>query len=95
MKQKRTLFILALAAVFCAAFVLASVAGAEDMTIKGTVNAEGQLVADDGETYAISTDNEMGQNLTSAVEKKVEVKGTVSETEGKKIIEVMSYEVHE
>ena len=95
MKQKRTLFIVALAALFCAAFVLAAVAGAEEMTITGTVNAEGQLEADDGETYTISTGNEMGQDLTSAVDKKVEVKGMVSEAEGKKVIEVVSYEVHE
>ena len=95
MKQKRTLFIVALAALFGAAFVLAAIAGAEEMTIKGTVNAEGQLVADDGETYTISTDNEMGQDLTSAVDKKVEVKATVSEAEGKKVIEVVGFEVHE
>ena len=95
MKQKRTLFIVALVALFCAAFVLGAVVGAEEMTITGTVNAEGQLEADDGQTYTISTDNEMGKDLTSAVDKKVEVKGTVSEAEGKRVIEVTSYEVQE
>jgi hypothetical protein len=95
MKQKSTWFIVALAAIFCIAFVFAAVVGAEEMTITGTVNAEGQLEADDGETYTISTDNEMGQNLTSAVDKEVEVKAMVSEAEGKKVIEVLSYEIHE
>ena len=95
MKQKRTWFIVALTALFCAAFVFAGIAGAEEMTITGTVNAEGQLEADDGETYTISTGNEMGQSLTSAVDKEVEVKAMVSEAEGKKVIEVLSYEIHE
>jgi hypothetical protein len=95
MKQKRTWVVVVLTALFCAAFVFAGIAGADEMTITGTVNAEGQLEADDGETYTISTDNEMGQNLTSAVDKEVEVKAMVSEAEGKKVIEVLSYEIHE
>jgi len=68
---------------------LNSACAADEMTIQGTVNAEGQLVAGD-QVYVIEQ-NESGKALAGMVDKKVEVKGVVSENEGVKTIQVNSY----
>lgn len=58
---------------------------AEEVTVKGTVNAKGDsfvLQAQDGE-YVLQ-----GDKVADFVGKAVEVKGTVAEKEGQKIIQV-------
>jgi hypothetical protein len=67
----------------------------EDMTsITGTVTADNQLLGDDGQMYSVA-DDQSGQDLLQNVDKKVEVKGTVSEKEGMKQIMVKSFKVME
>jgi hypothetical protein len=46
----------------------------------------------DGQAFSIA-DNEQGNELLTHVGEKVEVKGTVMESEGKKLIDVSSYKV--
>ena len=62
---------------------------ADEVTIQGTVNAQGQLVAG-GQVYAIEQ-NEARKALAGMVDKKVEVKGVVSEKEDVMVIQVNSY----
>jgi len=76
------------------AFVSATaVVAADEVTITGTVTEEG-IMTDEGELYGLA-DNDQGQELMELADKKVEVKGTVEESEGKKVITVTSYEVLE
>ena len=84
----KTLVMLITALVFVFTMSAAAVMAAE-MTVKGTVKAEG-LVADDGTTYVIAA-KDKGSELMKMTDKKVEVKGTVSEEGGKKTIDVMEY----
>jgi hypothetical protein len=83
---------------FIALALLVSVCGtgfSEEMTsISGVVTADNQLLGDDGQMYSVA-DDQSGQDLLQNVEKKVEVKGTVSEKEGMKQIVVKSFKVME
>jgi len=60
--------------------------------ITGTINDNQQLVDKDGQAFSIS-DNEQGKELLTHAGEKVEVKGTVMESEGTKKIDVSSYKV--
>jgi hypothetical protein len=60
--------------------------------ITGTINDTNQLVDKDGQAFGVA-DNEQGNELLTHVGEKVEVKGTVMESEGKKLIDVSSYKV--
>ncbi len=65
-------------------------AAADDMkTITGTLVSEDQLMADDGQEYMIE-DAGMAKNLDQMIDKKVEVKGTVTEKEGDKVLRIES-----
>lgn len=76
-------------------FSLCGTGFSSDMaSISGKITAENKLVADDGQVYNIA-DTEGGQNLLQNVDKIVEVKGTVSEKDGKKEITVNSFKVVE
>ena len=63
-------------------------------SISGKITAENKLVADDGQVYDIAK-TEGGLKLIQNVDKTVEVKGTVSEKDGKKEIKVNSFRVVE
>jgi hypothetical protein len=65
---------------------------AGQVTIKGTVNEEAQIVADDGEIYEVA-DTELGSEVATLVGAKVLVMGTIEETEGKKVFTVTAYQV--
>ena len=66
-----------------------------DMTsISGKVTAENKLVTDDGQVYDIAN-TKGGESLLQNIDKTVEVKGTVSEKDGKKEITVNSFRVVE
>ncbi|UCH79804.1 MAG: hypothetical protein JSW20_08595 [Nitrospiraceae bacterium] len=68
---------------------------AEQMTtvlISGTINDANQLVDNDGQTFDVA-DNDEGKKLLSHAGQKVQVTGTVSESEGKKQITVTAYEI--
>ena len=76
-------------------FSLCGTGFSSDMaSISGKITAENKLVADDGQVYNIA-DTEGGQDLLQNVDKIVEVKGTVSEKDGKKEITVNSFKVVE
>ena len=75
--------------------LLAGIAvAADEVSITGTVNEDNQIVADNGQTYDIG-DSEKGNEVIEMVGKKVSVKGTVTESEGTKTIEITSFEVIE
>ncbi len=84
----KSLIMLVCALVFAFSMCATAVLAAE-MTVKGTVKAEG-LVADDGTAYAIAA-KDKGNDLMKMTDKKVEVTGTVTEEGGKKTIDVKEY----
>jgi hypothetical protein len=63
-----------------------------NVLITGTINDSNQLVDNDGQTFNVA-DNEEGMKLLSLTGKKVQVTGTVMESEGKKHITVSAYEL--
>ena len=64
---------------------------AGEVTIVGSIDAAGKVIAEDGQAYVI-VDNDAGKELVKMVAKKVEVKGAVSEKEGAKTITVTAYQ---
>lgn len=74
------------------AVFFAGIAPAQDMkTITGTLVSQDQLQADDGQVYMIENTG-AAQDLDQMVDKKVTVKGTVMEKEGKNVIQLDSIE---
>jgi len=67
-------------------------AAEQEIMITGTINDANQLVDKDGQAFGVA-DNEQGNELLTHVGEKVEVKGTVMESEGQKQIDVSSYKV--
>ena len=61
------------------------VTAAEEVTITGIVNADGDFMGDDGQTYFIGA-NEKGDALADLADKKFKVTGTVTGDEGDKTI---------
>jgi len=70
-----------------------AIAGAE-VSISGVINEDGQLVDDDGTAYDIA-ESEEGDQIMEMVGSKVNVKGTVMESEGTKIITVSTFKIIE
>ena len=64
----------------------------QEMMISGTINDANQLVDKDGQIFDVA-DTEAGNELVTHVGQKVQVKGTVMESEGKKEISVSAYEI--
>jgi hypothetical protein len=65
----------------------------EGVMISGTINYSKQLVDNEGQIFGIASTKE-GNDLVTHAGEKVQVKGTVLESEGEeKLIEVLSYEV--
>ncbi|MBN2122913.1 MAG: hypothetical protein JW821_01350 [Deltaproteobacteria bacterium] len=94
MKRSAKLFLIVFCVLAIPAMLLSlgsrDVYAADEMTVVGTVNADGDLVGDDGQTYYIG-ENEKGDELANQANKKFEVKGTVSEKEGAKTIMVTEF----
>ena len=88
--------------VVCALFMVVMMSGValsaekkaaeQEIMITGTINDANQLVDKDGQAFGVA-DNEQGKELLTHVGDKVQVKGTVMESEGKKLIEVSAYEI--
>jgi len=73
----------------------AGIVSAQDVkTITGTLVAQDQLEADDGQVYMIENTG-AAPNLDQMVDKKVTVKGTVMEKEGKNVIQLDSIKTSE
>lgn len=91
--KKQIVGVLVLFAIF--AFCSAAIAGAERITIVGTINDDGILVAKGGEIYMLG-ENDKGEEVAENTGEKVEVKGTVEESsDGTKTIVIESYRVIE
>ena len=63
----------------------------DDLVISGKLNSESQFVADDGQNFVFVADNEMGEKLMECKGKRVEVRRTIQEIVGRKIITVPRY----
>jgi hypothetical protein len=64
----------------------------QGIMISGTINNSNELVDNDGQIFGVA-DNEQGKELLTHVGMKVQVKGTVMESEGKSLITVTAYEI--
>ena len=90
--------------VVCALFMVVMISGVafsaekgaamqdQEMMITGTINNANQIVDKDGQIFDVA-DTEEGKELLTNVGMKVQVKGTVLESEGKKQISVSAYEI--
>jgi len=97
--MKRTISI-----VVCALFVVVMMSGIafsaekgaaiqdQELMITGTINNANQIVDNDGQIFDVA-DTEQGKELLTHIGMKVQVKGTVLESEGKKQISVSAYEI--
>ena len=94
MKTNKKFLFVGFLAILMIAFLSGPVISADSVTIVGTINEDGQIVAGDDKVYEVG-DNEKGDELVKLVGKKVKVTGTVEEDDGKKVITVTSYEVIE
>ncbi len=92
MKRKTRYLTAALCSlVFVTMLTAPAVYAADEIKITGVVfSSEGIIRATDRQEYTIEID-EMGVDMLNEDRKKVEVRGTVEEKEGKKIIKVIKY----
>jgi hypothetical protein len=67
-------------------------AAESEVIITGTINDANQLVDKEGQVFSIAVTKE-GQEMITNVGQKVQVKGTVLESEGQKQISVSAYKV--
>ncbi len=85
-----------LSAGLCAIIIVALISGlaisGERLTITGTLNEDYEIVADDGDTYEVKS-NQMGDEVVELVGKRVRVTGVIEEMEDSKMITIISYEV--
>lgn len=93
MKRDRRVLLVEICALLCCGVMCVVVVLGAELTITGTVTKEG-IVSDDGKMYAVSED-QRGNELLKLVDRKVEVRGTVEEGEGEKIITVIQFVVIE
>jgi hypothetical protein len=71
---------------------LSGIAVAEsEVSIKGIVNEDGQLVDDNDVVYEIA-ENEKGEELMEEIGEKVIVRGTITEGEGENTVTVVEFE---
>jgi len=92
---KRTIIIMNILVVFLVAAFAGSILAGESMTIVGTVNEDGQIVADSGTIFEIG-DNDKSDAVSENSGTKVEVKGMVEEdSSGNKTIMIESFKVIE
>ena len=83
--------LLCLAMIAClSTFAIAS----EDSIIVGTITADNEIVNQEGQAFLIKQ-NKQGEDIIAFVGQKAQVKGTVLEADGKKTIEITSYELIE
>ncbi|MBT8358680.1 MAG: hypothetical protein KJO61_13040 [Deltaproteobacteria bacterium] len=90
--KKITKTLLCVFVVVLIAMFSTTVIATEDVVIIGTINEDYQLVEDSGAIYDID-ENEMGDELTKLIGKKVEVIGTLVDTDGALVITVVSYTI--
>jgi len=74
------------------AFAAGMKAAGEEMTIRGTVNENNQVVDQEGVAYTV-VDDAKGMELSNHTGKMVEIMGTVQEDMGKKTITVREFKL--
>ena len=90
--MERRKILLAACVLVIAVFAIWKGVLADQVTIKGTVNEDRQILADDGEIYEVA-DTELGSEVVTLVGVKVLVMGTIEEIEGKMVVTVTAYQV--
>jgi hypothetical protein len=66
----------------------------EESIIVGTIMDDNQIVDQNGQSYVIKQ-NKQGNDILEFIGKKAQIKGTVLEADGKRTIEIVSYELIE
>jgi hypothetical protein len=96
MKRKRSIFVVSFMAFLMVSMFLSTNVLGEEITIKGEVNDNYQIVTEDGQIYEVA-DTEKGNDVVlQHIGKIVKISGTIKESdEGEKIITVISYEVED
>lgn len=96
MKRKRSIFAVSVMAFLMVSMFLSTNVLGEEITIKGEVNDNYQIVTENGQIYEVA-DTEKGNDVVlQHIGKIVKISGTINESdEGEKIITVISYEVED
>jgi len=94
MKRKRSIFAVSVMAFLIVSMFLSTNVLCEEITIKGEVNDNYQIIAEDGQVYEVADTDKGNEVVLQYVGKIVKVTGTIKESDGKeKTITVTSYEV--
>ena len=96
MKRKKTFFAVSVIALLIVSMFLSTNVLGEEITIRGKVNDNYQIVTEDGQIYEVA-DSEKGDEVVfQNIGKIVKISGIIKESdEGEKIITVISYEVED
>ena len=96
MKRKKTIVAVSVIAFLMVSMFLSTNVLAEGITIKGEVNDNYQIVAEDGQIYEVADTDKGNELVLQHISKIVKISGTIEESdEGGKIITVISYEVQD
>jgi len=96
MKRKKTFFAVSVMAFLIVSMFLSTNVLAEEITIKGEVNDNYQIVTEDGQIYEVAGNDKGDEMVLNNVGKIVTITGTIEESdEGNKIVTVISYEVED
>lgn len=90
--MKRNWIMMSVMALIALSMFLVAPVMATETTVVGLLNEDWAIEGEDGVMYEVE-DSEMGNELLNNVGKKVEVTGTVNESEGVKSIRVSKYTV--
>lgn len=94
MKRKKIFFAVGFMAFLMVSMFLSTNVLAEEITIKGEVNDNYQIVTEDGQIYEVADTDKGNEVVLQHISKIVKITGTVEESdEGNKIVTVISYEV--
>ncbi len=94
MKKKRLIFAVSVIAFLIIPTFFPTNVLSEEITIKGEVNDNYQIVTEDGQLYEVADTDKGNEVVLQYVGKTVKVIGTIKESDGgEKIITVTSYEV--
>ena len=94
MKRKRSIFAVSVIAFLMVSMFLSTNVLGEEITIKGEVNDNYQIIAEDGQIYEVADTDKGNEVIFQNIGKIVKISGTIEESdEGDKIITVISYEV--
>lgn len=96
MKRKRSIFAVSVIAFLMVSMFLSTNVLGEEITIKGEVNDEYQIVTEDGQIYEVAGNDKGDEVVLNNIGKIVKISGTIEESdEGNKIVTVISHEVEE